>query len=113
MKAYLNAFKNYATFNGRTSRGGFWYFVLFNMIAAWVVSLLDMAFGTTMVFAGIYSLVVLLPGLAIAVRRLHDAGKSGWMLLVSLIPIIGYIWLLVLLCKGSQDANNQYGETQI
>ena len=59
---------------------------------------------------GIYALAVLIPGLAVAVRRLHDVGKSGWMILITLIPLIGAIWLLVLLVTDSNLGENQYGQ---
>lgn len=58
---------------------------------------------------GIYLLAIILPSLAVAVRRLHDIGKSGWMILISLIPLIGGIWLLVLLVTDSNPGDNQYG----
>jgi len=58
---------------------------------------------------GLYSLAVLIPSLAVTVRRLHDVGKSGWFILVGLIPLIGSIWLLVLFCTDSKPGENQYG----
>jgi len=61
------------------------------------------------VFYFLYALVVLIPGLAVTVRRLHDVGKSGWMILIALIPIIGAIWLLVLMVTDSNPEENQYG----
>ncbi len=57
----------------------------------------------------IYALIVLIPGIAVAIRRLHDIGKSGWMLLVGLIPLAGAIWLLILLVTDSQPGDNEYG----
>jgi len=58
---------------------------------------------------GLYALAMLIPGLAVSVRRLHDVGKSGWMLLIALIPLIGAIWLLVLMLTDSNPGENQYG----
>lgn len=58
---------------------------------------------------GVYSIAVLLPGLAVTVRRMHDIGKSGWMILVSLIPLVGSIWLLVLEWQPSQSGTNKWG----
>lgn len=123
MKYYLNVLKNYATFSGRARRSEYWYFALFNVIFAVAAILLDRAFGTNFSFetaAGpidafygyvyvLYILFIFLPGLAVLVRRLHDVGKSGWFLFISLIPIVGSIWILVLTCTDSIPGKNQYG----
>ena len=116
MNYYLKVLQNYATFSGRARRSEYWYFVLFNMIFAIVAVVLDNVFGTAIegvgygLIYGLYVLAVLLPGLAVAVRRLHDVGKSGWMFLIGLIPLIGPIWLLVLFCTDSQQGSNKWGE---
>jgi len=116
MDWYLKVLKQYADFNGRARRKEYWMFFLFNMIFAALASLIDYSAGTVNyesgsgVFQGIYSLVVLIPGLAVAVRRLHDVGKSGWMLLLALIPLIGAIWLLVLMATDSKEGANKWGE---
>ena len=116
MNWYLKALNQYADFNGRARRKEYWMFFLFNMVFATVALLIDIAAGTANfesgsgVFQGIYSLAVLIPGLALAVRRLHDVGKSGWMLLLALIPLIGAIWLLVLMVTDSKEGTNKWGE---
>ena len=115
MNWYLKVLKQYAVFNGRARRKEYWMFTLFNMIFATIALILDYAFGTVNsefgygIFNGLYSLAVFIPGLAVTVRRLHDIGKSGWMLLIVLIPLIGPIWLLILLVTDSQPGENQYG----
>ena len=116
MNYYLKVLQNYATFSGRARRSEYWYFVLFNMIFAIVAFVLDNVFGTAIeggvygLIYGLYLLAVWLPSLAVAVRRLHDIGKSGWMFLIGLIPLIGPIWLLVLFCTDSQQGTNKWGE---
>lgn len=111
---YLNAIKDhYADFEGRARRSEYWYYTLFNAIIMYV--LFGMMFlGDGMIFmyfiAIIYALATLVPTLAVAVRRLHDVGKSGWFILIGLIPLIGGIWLLVLYVTDSQDGENEYGE---
>ena len=116
MNWYLKALNQYADFNGRARRKEYWMFFLFNMVFAVLASLIDIAAGTANLdsgsglFQGIYSLAVLIPGLAVGVRRLHDVGKSGWMLLIALIPIIGAIWLLVLMVTDSKEGTNKWGE---
>jgi len=109
MEWYLKVMKQYADFNGRARRKEYWMFVLFNIIASIILSIIDSAIGTYGALTGLYSLVVLIPSLAVGVRRLHDSGKSGWMLLVAFIPVIGFIWLLILLITEGTPGENQYG----
>lgn len=110
---YLNAIKDhYADFEGRARRSEYWYFALFNAIVSWGLSGISMmgeGFGFFYVISMIYSLAVMIPSIAIGVRRLHDIGKSGWYLLVILIPLAGIIWLIVLFATDSQDGENEYG----
>ena len=116
MNWYLKVLKQYADFNGRARRTEYWMFVLFNIIFAIAAIILDNVLGTAVQGIGygiiyvLYILAILIPGLAVGVRRLHDVGKSGWMLLISLIPIVGAIWLLVLLCSDSAQDNNKWGQ---
>jgi uncharacterized membrane protein YhaH (DUF805 family) len=110
MNWYLKVLKQYADFNGRARRQEYWMFVLFNIIFAIVAGALDAALGTWGAIGGLYGLAMLIPGLAVSVRRLHDTGKSGWMLLIGLIPVIGTIWLIVLLVTDSTSGNNEYGD---
>jgi len=126
MNWYTKVLQQYVDFNGRARRKEYWMFVLFNMIFAIVAITLDNVLGlsggsyeaaeasaSVMFESGpiymVYSLAVLLPSLAVSVRRLHDVNKSGWWLLISLIPIIGGIWLLILFVRDSQAGKNQYG----
>ena len=87
---YIDAFKHYLDFKGKTSKKAFWYFVLYHVVISIVLSFLSDTLYQ------IYSLIVLIPSLAISVRRLHDIGKSGWWVLIGLIPVIGWIWLIIL-----------------
>lgn len=100
-------FSKYATFSGRASRSEYWYFCLFNVIVSIVLYALAMATGLGFL-TSLYSLAVLLPGLAVFTRRMHDIGKSGWNYFWVLLPIVGAILLLIWLCRES-DAENQYG----
>ena len=120
MNYYLVVLKKYAVFSGRARRAEYWYFVLFNAVVSIILSILGKAIGVFNMTIGtvgneinilsiIYSLAVLVPGLAVAVRRLHDVGKSGWMVLINLIPLIGQIWILVLMMKDSTPGENEYG----
>ena len=115
MKWYLKVLNQYADFSGRARRMEYWMFVLFNMIFAFAAMVIDNILGTAvegvgygMVYA-LYCLAVIVPGLAVTVRRLHDVGKSGWMYLIIFIPMIGVIWLLVLLFTDGDSGTNEYG----
>ncbi len=116
MNWYLKVLKQYADFSGRARRKEYWMFALFNFIFLIVAMILDNVLGLTAgelpygVFYFLYAFAVLIPGLAVAVRRLHDVGKSGWMILIALIPIIGAIWLLVLMVTDSQQGTNKWGQ---
>ena len=116
MNWYLKCLKQYADFSGRARRTEYWMFVLFNMIIAFVLGFLDGILGWIEpgiglgVLGGIYSLAVLIPGLAVTVRRLHDIGKSGWNYFIILIPIVGAIILLVWLCREGESRNNDWGQ---
>ena len=115
MNWYLKVLQNYAVFSGRARRKEYWMFVLFNIIFGIAAVILDNVLGTAIkdlgygLFYFLYALAVLIPSLAVGARRLHDVGKSGWFLLIALIPIIGAIWLLVLLCTGGNAGENEYG----
>ena len=114
MNWYLDAWKNYINFQGRARRKAYWMFVLFNIIAAVLAGALDGVLGLGGEsgygpISGLYSLAVFLPGLALAVRRLHDTDRTGWWMLIGLIPVIGWIVLLVFFVTDSQPGSNQYG----
>ena len=114
MEWYLKVMRNYANFNGRARRKEYWMFILFNFIFACAAAIADNLIGTTFGAIGYgvlylaYGLVTFIPSFAVGVRRLHDVGKSGWFCLIALIPLIGAIWLLVLMCIDSHP-DNEYG----
>src|SRR5690554_2259920 len=106
---YLDLLKNkYAEFNGRARRSEYWYFVLFNFIVSLGLGMVD-AFTGIGFLNYVYSLAVIIPGIAVSIRRLHDTGRSGWWLLVGLIPFIGWIILIVFFVQDSDPYDNQYG----
>lgn len=83
-------FKRWNDFDGRSTRAEYWYVFLFLFLAGFVLGLISEVLG------GVFSLICIVPGIALAIRRMHDIGKSGWWVLISLIPIIGSIWFIVL-----------------
>lgn len=115
MNWYLEVLKKYAVFGGRARRKEYWFFVLFSIIISMVFVLIDKntgSFNTESgfgVLSGIYGLAVLIPTIAVSVRRLHDTERSGWWLLISLIPLIGTIVIIVFMVLDSKPGENQYG----
>ena len=116
---FIDTVRNrYVDFKGRAGRREFWYFTLFYLIIAVILGIIDsLVFGSVSengtpsagVLGSIFSLALLLPSLGISIRRLHDIGKSGWWLLIGLVPLIGCIVLLIFYIKDSQPGTNQYG----
>lgn len=116
MEWYLKVLKqHYADFNGRARRQEYWMFFLFNIIVSFVLGfsgglLAGMTGVETFGLVPIlYSFAVMIPGIALTVRRLHDTGKSGWFIFVSIIPLIGPLILLYFMVVDSQPGNNEYG----
>ncbi|WP_028927203.1 DUF805 domain-containing protein [Pseudonocardia acaciae] len=114
MQWYVKVLRQYADFNGRARRTELWMFALFNVIAMLVLGIIDAVAGLKIdpgfgVLGSIYSLAVLVPGLAVSVRRLHDTGRSGWWILLGLVPIVGGIVLLVWYCTPGKPENNRWG----
>ena len=127
-----SVFHKYATFSGRASRSEYWYFTLLNILVSWGAILAGIAIGSIigstnsgseglalgagagymigLIIASIYGLAVLIPGLAVTVRRLHDTGRGGGWIFIYLVPIVGPIVLLVFLVTGSEEETNRFGE---
>jgi uncharacterized membrane protein YhaH (DUF805 family) len=111
MNWYLDVLKKYAVFTGRARRKEYWYFFLITLIISIILSLLDGSFGDggMGILTTLYSLAVLIPGIAVSVRRLHDIGRSAWWLLIGLVPFLGGIVLLVFMVLDSTPGENQFG----
>lgn len=112
-QAVRMAFDSYCRFQGRSSRSEYWWWVLFVAILSFCIGIVEGILGFSMTAvqttSGILSLVLLLPGLGLSVRRLHDIGKSGWWILLGLIPVVGAIVLIIWFAQNSQMQDNQYG----
>ena len=104
--------KKYACFDGRADQKEFWYFVLVNVVVGIILSILDVVIPLPDILLPIWNLALLVPSLAVTARRLHDTGKSGWLQLLCLIPVIGWIIVLVLCIPAGDAAENQYGAPQ-
>jgi uncharacterized membrane protein YhaH (DUF805 family) len=114
MSWYLEVLKKYAVFDGRARRKEYWMFFLINLLISVVLIAIDNLIGTFSqtgfgLLQGLYSLAVLIPSIAVTVRRLHDIGRTGWWILIGLIPVIGGIVLLIFMVLDSQPGVNQYG----
>lgn len=110
-EAVTKDLNNYCVFTGRSSRSEYWWFVLFGCIVSAVCGCFEI-FSETLGqwLSYIISLLLFLPNLGLAVRRLHDIGKSGWWLLIGLIPLVGWIILIVWYCQPSQPGANRFGD---
>lgn len=109
MNWYLDVLKKYAVFSGRARRKEYWMYMLFNLIAYVVVAIVDAVLTTAPLLTGIYALAVFLPTLGVTVRRLHDTGRSGWWILLGLIPLIGAIILIVFYATEGDQTDNAHG----
>jgi uncharacterized membrane protein YhaH (DUF805 family) len=110
---YLEALRKYAVFSGRARRKEYWMFCLFYVIFAIVLVIIDSILGIGGedggLLSGLFVLAMLIPSIALTVRRLHDTDRSGWWLLIGLVPLIGGIILLVFTVEDSQSGENRYG----
>lgn len=115
MDWYIDAFRNYANFKGRARRKAYWMFLLFHLIAAFLIGIIDATAGTfdevsgLGFFGALYLLASFIPNLALTVRRLHDIGRSGWWILIAGLPLIGIIVLLIFSVLDSTPGENEYG----
>jgi uncharacterized membrane protein YhaH (DUF805 family) len=108
MNWYVEVLKKYAVFNGRARRKEYWMFTLFSVIASIVLAIVDAVIGTQALEI-IYGLATLLPTLGVSVRRLHDTDRTGWWILIGLIPLVGFIVMLVFLASEGTSGQNKYG----
>ena len=116
MSWYLKALRNYAVFNGRAQRKEYWFFALFDfmfiLLAVMLDSLLFSLLGTEWLASGIpvvYVLAVLIPRIAVTVRRLHDTDRTAWWILVVLVPYLGGVILMILAALPGSDGTNRFG----
>ncbi|EKO3798637.1 DUF805 domain-containing protein [Vibrio harveyi] len=112
---YYRVILNYSNFGGRARRQEYWYFTLVNVLVNLVMGIIDRVIGSVMqmdnfgFFGVIYALFIMIPSIAVTVRRLHDSGRTGWWALIAFVPIIGVLVLLYFLIQDSEEGSNQYG----
>lgn len=109
-EAIKSVFSQYATFTGRASRSEYWYFTLFNLIVYIGSIILSVVIPLILMLYMVFSIAVIIPGIAVGVRRLHDIGKSGWWYLIVFIPLIGMVILLIWFVMSGTVGPNEYGE---
>ncbi|MEI7689080.1 MAG: DUF805 domain-containing protein [Candidatus Nomurabacteria bacterium] len=115
MDYYISVLKKYSDFSGRARRAEYWYFYLFNILFLIASMVADNLLGIKIGGSNIgpvyimYALFAIIPTFSVSIRRLHDIGKSGWMLLISIIPLVGGIWMLILMIRDSNPGDNEYG----
>jgi uncharacterized membrane protein YhaH (DUF805 family) len=108
MDAVRTCLSKYADFTGRARRSEYWYWLLFIVVVDIVTSIIDAAIGTN-ILSYLGTLALLVPSIAVGVRRLHDLGKSGWYLLIGIIPIVGWIIVIVWAATEGSPEANEYG----
>lgn len=106
--AIKTCFGKFATFEGRAARSEYWYFILFMMLTSVVLGMVDAITGIG-VLSMIFSLVTLIPSLAVSARRLHDTDRSGWWYLLIFVPIVGVIVLLIWFAAKGTSGDNRFG----
>jgi uncharacterized membrane protein YhaH (DUF805 family) len=107
-EAVKSGFDNYTNFDGRAHKPAFWWWFLFGILAGIVANIIDAIIGT-LIFSIIVSLGLLLPNISVGIRRLHDTNRTGWWILIGLIPLIGWIVLLIFYLQQSDPGPNDYG----
>ena len=107
-QAISSGFSNYVNFSDRASRSEYWYWTLFYFIGAIVTAAIDAAIGMS-VTSGLFGLAMLLPSLAIAIRRLHDLDRTGWWVLLWFVVLIGWIILIIWFCTRGTAGPNRFG----
>lgn len=115
MNWYLEVLKKYAVFEGRAGRNEYWFFILFNILISMVLAFIDRLTANVDpetglgILSGLYTMGVMIPGMAVSVRRLHDTGRSGWWLLITFVPVLGAIVFLYFMVLDSNPETNEYG----
>ena len=115
MQWYLMVLKKYAEFNGRSQRKEYWYFTLISSVISIILAFVSMSSDLTFmngqygILDTVYQLAVLIPSIAVSVRRLHDTSHSGWWMLLVFVPFVGWIWLIVLMATDSDAGANAHG----
>lgn len=108
-EAVKDGFDHYVKFDGRASRPAYWWWVLFAILVSIVCNIIDSAVFDATILSFIAGVALFLPGISVAIRRLHDTDRTGWWILIGLIPVIGFIVLLVFFLQKSDPVANQYG----
>lgn len=107
--AIRTCFQKYATISGRASRSEFWFFVLFNLIGSVIANVIDAGLLGVPLVSVLWLLALFLPGLCVSIRRMHDLDKSGWWILIALVPVIGFLVYLYWLVSKGTDGPNRFG----
>lgn len=106
--AIKSCLENYVTFSGRARRAEYWYWVLFTFVTGVILGIVDGILGVE-VLGTLFSLATLLPGIAVAVRRMHDTDRSGWWVLINIIPIVGWIIFIIWAATKGTAGDNRFG----
>ena len=106
---YIEVLKKYAVFGGRAGRKEYWQFFLINTIIALLIALLEIQFGSSGAVSIVYSALMLVPSVAVSMRRLHDTDRSGWWMLLNFLPLLGIVVLIFFFSQAGTEGVNKYG----
>lgn len=106
---FIQVLKSWKDFSGRARRREYWMYVVFLLIWSFVAVIIDVVWRAHFIFPTILNIITFVPSIAVCVRRLHDVGKSGYWIFISLIPIIGILWLLYLMVQDGEPGTNRFG----
>lgn len=109
MEWYIKVLENYVNFEGRARRMEYWMFVLINFFITIGIGLLQSLLGMGEILTTVYGLAILIPMIAVSVRRLHDSGRTGWWILLYFIPVLGTLILIIFFCFQGDAGDNEYG----
>jgi uncharacterized membrane protein YhaH (DUF805 family) len=108
-EAVKSGFDHYTKFDGRAGRPAYWWWFLFAILVGIGANIIDAIIGTFGVVSGLAGLALLLPNLSVSIRRMHDINRSGWWILIFIVPIVGFILWLVWFLREGDPGENDYG----
>jgi uncharacterized membrane protein YhaH (DUF805 family) len=108
-EAVKDGFDHYTKFDGRASRPAYWWWFLFGILVGIAANIIDAIIGSFGIISGLAGLALLLPGLSVSIRRFHDINRSGWWILIFIVPIVGFVLWLIWFTREGDPGENQYG----
>jgi uncharacterized membrane protein YhaH (DUF805 family) len=112
-EAIRSGFRRYADFDGRSSRSELWFWLLFTLVASLGLIIVDAIIGTSGGLTAVFTLIILIPTLAVEIRRFHDIDRSGWWWMIGFVPLVGAIVLIIWWTTAGHEGMNKYGRNPL